>query len=253
MGNNYHSPYTGATRYVPVDMNPPMSEIDKALTYLKNVMVGCDGAVTYIPATGQLSWTGIIHIYFNREDGIATHNSIAAGNVILSDGKFAYVTLSETNNAVLTMDTATISPGLASNYLAHNILVFGYRNALDDNFYGNIYSVKQYASESSPGESEIATPAEAIGGVDTLRFITPYTLLYVMSEKPVENVKELIWYSAYGDQVTTAGTHTLTNKTLTSPAINGVVAGGVSSLSGMVISDLMQTVKEIIELIDYTP
>jgi hypothetical protein len=73
------------------------------------------------------------------------------------------------------------------------------------------------------------------------------------SGKEAENVKELIWYSAYGDEVTTTKTQTLSNKTLTSPVVNGVVSGGVSSASGMILSDLMQTARETIELIDYTP
>lgn len=71
--------------------------------------------------------------------------------------------------------------------------------------------------------------------------------------KDCGNQKELIWYSAYGDEVTTTKTQTLSNKTLTSPAVNGVVSGGISSSSGMILSDLMQTARETIELIDYTP
>ncbi len=71
--------------------------------------------------------------------------------------------------------------------------------------------------------------------------------------KDCGNQKELIWYSAYGDEVTTTKTQTLSNKTLTSPAVNGVVSGGISSSSGMSLSDLMQTARETIELIDYTP
>jgi len=138
--HNYHSPYVDQnTRYVAVDLNPPLSGLDKALTYLKNVMVGCDGVVTYDSSTGKLTWTGVIHIYFNREDGLATHNSIAAGDITLSDGSFAYVTLSEVNNAVLAVASATLSPGAASNFLAYNILVLGFRNTADDMFYGSLW------------------------------------------------------------------------------------------------------------------
>ncbi len=72
------------------------------------------------------------------------------------------------------------------------------------------------------------------------------------SGKEAENVKELIWYNAYGDEVVTTKTQTLSNKTLTSPVVNGVVSAGVSSSSGMILSDLMQSAREAIELIDYT-
>lgn len=137
---NYSSAYVaGTTRFRAEDLNPPIAGLDKALTYIKNVMIGCDGQVTYNPSTGVLAWSNAIHIYYNRTDGQAIHNSIAAGNVTLTDSKFAYVTLSEANNTALTMNSGTISTGSASNFLAYNLLVLGYRNASDDNFYGLLW------------------------------------------------------------------------------------------------------------------
>ena len=63
-----------------------------------------------------LTWSGTIHVYFTRTDGVAIHNSIAAGNITLADDEFCYVTLSETNDAVLTMAKAAIGDGSASAF-----------------------------------------------------------------------------------------------------------------------------------------
>lgn len=125
----------GVTQFTAASMNPALEALDKAITYHKVTLVGCDGALTWTPATGVLDWTGAIHIYFTRTDGTTVHNSIATGNITLADGEFAYVTLSETNDAVLTMSKAAIGAGSASAFKAYNILVMGYRNAADDGFY----------------------------------------------------------------------------------------------------------------------
>ena len=57
-----------------------------------------------------------------------------------------------------------------------------------------------------------------------------------------ENVKEIIWYSSGGLQATTNGLETLGNKTIVSPVITNPV-----------ISDLLQSTRETVESIDYTP
>lgn len=118
----YHSIHTGA-------------QIDAAvvaITYLKNVIVHCDGVVSYNNTTGELSWAGTLRILFAREDGLAIQNTIVASSITLSDNEFAYVDLSEANNAVLTVAKASVSTGSASNFLAYNRVVLGYRNAASD-------------------------------------------------------------------------------------------------------------------------
>jgi hypothetical protein len=134
MGNNHHTPYAaGATSFTAALMNPPLAALDRAITYHKVALVGCDGTLSW--SSGTLTWSGTIHIYFTRTDGTAIHNSIAAGSLALADGEFAYVTLSETNDAVLTMSKAGLGAGSPSSFKAYNVLVLGYRNAADDNFY----------------------------------------------------------------------------------------------------------------------
>lgn len=135
MGTNFHTPYTDATAWKPTDANPPFSDLDKVITYLRNVIIHCDGVVTYNALTGVLAWSGILRILFNRTDGKATQNTVTAGNITLSDNEFAYVDLNETNDAVLTVSKAAVTTGSASNFLAYNRVVLGYRNTASDLYF----------------------------------------------------------------------------------------------------------------------
>lgn len=114
---------------------PALAGLDQALTYLKNIMVGCEGIIAYNKATGVLSWSDTIHIYFTDTDGDAKHNSIAAGSITLSDGEIAYVDLDETDDSVLTVADAAIVTSSDSNFVAYNRLVLAFRDAESDNIY----------------------------------------------------------------------------------------------------------------------
>ncbi len=133
---NYASEYSNTapkTQFTKAAMEAPLILLDRAVTYHKIAIVGCDGTVSW--SGGTLSWSGTIHIYFTRTDGTAIHNQISAGSIALSDGEFAYVTLSETNNATLTVSKASLGAGSSSPFKDYNILVLGYCNAADDGFY----------------------------------------------------------------------------------------------------------------------
>lgn len=140
MGNYYTdfiakatSPPVTGTKFQASAFNSRMDELDRAITYHKCAFIGCDGTLSW--SAGTLTWTDTIHIYFTRADGTAIHNQIAAGSIALSDGEFCYVTLSETNDATLTVSKASLGAGSASAFMAYNILPLGYRNTDDDNFY----------------------------------------------------------------------------------------------------------------------
>jgi hypothetical protein len=134
MGTNHHTAWAASTtQFTAASMNPALADLDKAITYHKLALVGCDGSVTW--AAGTLTWSDTLHIYFTSAAGNAVHNSVAASSIALSDSEFAYVTLSETPDAVLTMAKAAIGAGSASAFKTYNILVMGYRNAGDDGFY----------------------------------------------------------------------------------------------------------------------
>lgn len=135
MGINYHTPLTEGASFKPTSLNPPFSELDRAITYLKNVIVHCDGSITYNKATGQLAWSDTLRIIFNREDGDACENTVAAGNVTVNDNEFAYVDLSETDGQAISVSTAAVTTDAASNFIDYNRLVLAYRNSGSDELF----------------------------------------------------------------------------------------------------------------------
>jgi len=135
MGNNFFTPYTVETTYVPTPMNYPLVEFDKAITKLKNVIVHCDGGIDYHPLSGILYWTGPLRFIFNATDGKACANVVDAHMIQLLDNEFAYVDLSETNGETITVQKAEVVAGSASNFIAFNRVVLGYRNAVSNDFY----------------------------------------------------------------------------------------------------------------------
>lgn len=140
MGKNFHTPWRdsptpGYKTWSADSLNPTWEEFDEAITYLKNVICSFDGSLSWNKTSGILSWNDTIRIHFNREDGQAILNLIEAGNIAIDDGEFAFVSLNETNNSILTVQKAAISTGAASNFIDLAILVLGYRNASSDNFF----------------------------------------------------------------------------------------------------------------------
>ena len=136
MGANFHTAYAdGTTIFAASSMEAPLSDLDRAISYTKNVIVHCDGVINYSSASGQLTWSGTLRILFIRADGQLIQNTVAAGGVTLSDNQMAYVDLSETNDAAVTVYAASLTTAAASTTKAYNRLVLGYRNTASDAFY----------------------------------------------------------------------------------------------------------------------
>lgn len=136
MGANFHTAYAdGTTIFAASSMEAPLSDLDRAISYMKNVIVHCDGVINYSSASGQLTWSGALRILFVRADGQLIQNTVAAGGVTLSDNQMAYVDLSETNDATVTVYAASLTTAAANTTKAYNRLVLGYRNAVSDAFY----------------------------------------------------------------------------------------------------------------------
>lgn len=134
MGNNFFTKWVDSvTKFRAVMMNAPLEELDKAVTRNKNTIIHCDGSITY--SAGTLSWDATIRILHNTATGNIVQNTIASGSIALSDNEFAYVTLSDTNDAVLTVSKASVTTNAASNTIAVDRLVLGYRNTTSDEFY----------------------------------------------------------------------------------------------------------------------
>ena len=136
MGANFHTAYAdGSTIFAASSMEPPLSDLDRAISYTKNVIVHCDGVINYSAASGQLTWNGTLRILFVRADGQLIQNTVATGGVTLSDNQMAYVDLSETNDAAVTVSASSLTTGASSTTKAYNRLVLGYRNTASDAFY----------------------------------------------------------------------------------------------------------------------
>lgn len=126
---NFHTAWDATSKYTVTDMTAPLTTLDRAITYLKNIIVSCDGVISYVKATGVLTWSSTIRIKFYTAAGVWVENTVAAGSVTLTDGQAAYVTLNETTGTAL-----TVSAG-SSGFLAYNVLVLAYRNTSSDNIY----------------------------------------------------------------------------------------------------------------------
>jgi hypothetical protein len=116
-------------------MNAPLAELDRAITKLKNLIVHCDGSIDYHPLSGILYWAGALRFIFNATDGKACANVVDAHMIQLADNEFAYVDLSETNGATIVVAKAEVAAGSASNFIAFNRVVLGYRNAVSNDFF----------------------------------------------------------------------------------------------------------------------
>ena len=136
MGANFHTAYAdGTTIFAAASMEAPLAELDRAISYTKNVIVHSDGDIRYLPDSGELTWSGALRILFIRADGQLIQNTVAAGGVTLSDNQMAYVDLSETNDTAVTVYAASLTTAAASTTKAYNRLVLGYRNTASDAFY----------------------------------------------------------------------------------------------------------------------
>jgi hypothetical protein len=176
MGSNFYTPWDTAVLYKPSSMNPALAGLDRGITYQKNVVVHCDGVITYDKGTGALAWSDVLRFHFNRADGQAILNTVAAGNITLADGEFAYVDLSETNNAVLTVAKAAISTGAASNFIAFNRLVLGYRNAASDEFYA-VYLRRTWSEGGSEIFSRGGTVLSPAGAINVIVWRAPFACI----------------------------------------------------------------------------
>ena len=168
MGANFHTAYAdGTTIFAASSMEAPLSDLDRAISYTKNVIVHCDGVINYSSASGQLTWSGTLRILFVRADGQLIQNTVAAGGVTLSDNQMAYVDLSETNDAAVTVYTASLTTAAASTTKAYNRLVLGYRNTASDAFYPvNVRLPVNSSTVGFFGSAPVAKTTVTLGNTD---------------------------------------------------------------------------------------
>jgi hypothetical protein len=137
MGSNFHTPWVDTvTEYKQADMNAPLSTLDRAIGVNKNLMIYCEGEITYDKAaSGELAWDDVINIAYIHETGDTITNKVNAGSVIITDDEFAYVTLSDIDGATLTVSKALIAGDASCNFATHNIVVLAVKSATSDEAY----------------------------------------------------------------------------------------------------------------------
>jgi len=175
MGTNFITELVeGTTRYNKTDMEAQSKALDKAITYKHNFLFHCDGEITW--SAGTLTWSDKMRIIFISDAGLAIANEIAAGNIALADNEYAYVDLSETNNAVLAVAKTTITTAAAAGYIGVGRVVLGYRNTASDNFYPVAIKKKLETALTGVGleltgysETEVG-PVDASGGTANIDY-----------------------------------------------------------------------------------
>lgn len=137
---NYYTPWEDeVTQYRASDMNAPLAELDVGISYLKNTTVWCEGNIFYTKgASGELAWDGQLKIAYLDGDGNTIINKVNASSVLLGDLGFAYVELSATDDATVTMQTATLVGDAACNFAEGNIVVLAVKAANDELFMVNM-------------------------------------------------------------------------------------------------------------------
>lgn len=189
MGTNYHSAYTTSTLFKPTSMNPPLAGLDKISTYQHNAIIHSDGSITYTSGTGVLDWSGMLRILFNREDGQAIENTVATGNITLADNEMAYVDLNETDGTALTVAKAAITTASASNFLAFNRLVFGYRNTSSNNYFPvSLFLSTTAGSDTDAIHDNVASEISAI----TEKAVPVANDLILIEDSAAANVKKKV-------------------------------------------------------------
>ncbi len=138
MGTNLHTAYSEVapkTKFTAASMGAPLSELDKAISLIKNLSISCDGIISYNKNTGILSWSNSLRINFTTAAGLSVYNTVNAGNVTISDNYIAYVDLNETTGTVISVSTATVPSGAASPFVTVDRVVLGYRDSTSDDYY----------------------------------------------------------------------------------------------------------------------
>ena len=166
MGANFHTAYTdGTTIFAASSMEAPLSDLDRAISYGKNVIVHCDGVLVYSPDSGEITWSGALRILFVRADGQLIQNIVPTGGVTLTDNQMAYVDLSETSDAAVAVYAVSLTTAAASATKAYNRLVLGYRNAASDAFYPVVLR-EPMATPASGGGGGASFQTIAVSGQD---------------------------------------------------------------------------------------
>jgi hypothetical protein len=125
----------GVTDWSAATMNVPIALLDKYVALHHNLIVSCDGDITFNESTGSLAWSAPLRIVFINADGVSVLNTIALGDITVGTNQYVYADLNQTDGTTILAGVATLTNGGAAAQLAVARLVLGYRNAVSSAFY----------------------------------------------------------------------------------------------------------------------
>ena len=141
MSENFHTPWADSvTQYKQEHMNVPLSELDETLSYLKNIMVWCEGNLSYNKGvSGELSWDGEIKLAYLDVNGNTIINKVSAGSISLTDNEFIFVDLDAINDATIITQVFPLGVGDAPcNFDDKNRVVLAYKASNDELYFVNL-------------------------------------------------------------------------------------------------------------------
>jgi hypothetical protein len=114
MGTNYHTAYTTATLFHETEMNPPLSDLDAAITAQRSMMID-GGDIGWDSTVGTLSWTlPMKFLLVDPADGKMILNEMASGSITIPASRLAYVDLSTVNSATVSATYIALSTASTS-------------------------------------------------------------------------------------------------------------------------------------------
>lgn len=179
MSDNFHTPWEdGVTRYRQADMNVPISDLDRALSYTKNVLIWCEGSFSYTKAaSGELSWDDDIKIGFLDEYGDGIINKIAPSSVTLASNQLIFVDLVDTNGVYIEMEVASIPSGETQTFGDYDRCVLALKADNDELYYVNLKPTF-LSVESKPYDVGGAYVGAPTSGEIIMRYPFPRTVVF---------------------------------------------------------------------------
>lgn len=136
MSKNFFNPFTDDTTvFNASSMNLPFESFDEAITYMKNIIITCDGDIIANSVTGNFSFTGNLRILFGSPiNGNLISNIIQSALIKMDLGDCLYADLNNVNETNINLVKVKLTAGTAAPILKNRVLI-AYRN----NANGEIY------------------------------------------------------------------------------------------------------------------
>ena len=127
MGSNYHTSYTTATKFHTDDLNVPLEDLDKKISF-DQCYVYHTGNHSWDSTNGELTWSTVMKIVFpDPVDGKMLINVIASSTLTVPGGSLVYTDLSTVQGDTVTVAYAAITTA-STAIIPVNRLILGVVN-----------------------------------------------------------------------------------------------------------------------------